>query len=126
MYRMPTDFDPGVLTAKYLAKLSFGQSTVHLELARAAGPGQSDLVSVVIFGRYIYEIAGATYEANASQPSSGTKLVALLNQDVSGAKVINGSDLSIEFGSGNRVLVKEDPRFESYAIYLPGQAEIVV
>jgi len=37
-------------------------------------------------------IAGETLEAQASQPLSGTRLVALLNNDVTEAKVVGRSD----------------------------------
>ena len=42
MYGLPQDFDPGVIVGRYLAKISFGRGSLHLELSRVAAIGESN------------------------------------------------------------------------------------
>lgn len=89
--------------------------------------GKSDLLSLVIVGRYSYVLSGEAYEGSGAEPSSGVKLVVLLNKDVTEANVIGRGDLLIGFGLDNRLHVREDDSgFESYTMYFPGEQEIVV
>ena len=127
MYGLPSDFNPQTIVGRYLAKISFGKGSMHLDLERNLAMGKSDLLSLVIVGRYSYVISGEAYEGNGAEPSSGVKLVALLNKDVTEANVIGRGDLLIGFGLDNRLHVREDDSgFESYTMYFPGEQEIVV
>lgn len=127
MHGLPSDFDPQTIVGRYLAKISFGKGSVHLNLERALTIGKSDLLSIVIVGHYSYVISGETFEGNGAEPLSGVKLVALLNNDVTEASVIGRGDILIEFGVNNRLHVMEDDSgFESYTMYFPGEQEIVV
>lgn len=127
MYGLPLDFDPHVIVGRYLAKISFGRGSLHLDFDRVLAIEKSDLLSIVIVGYYSYAIADKTFEGNASEPFSGVNLVALLNNDITEAKIIGRGDFLIGFGLGNWLHIKEDDsNFESYTIHLPGEQEIVV
>lgn len=127
MYGLPLDFDPQVMVGRYLAKIAFGRGSLHLDLDRVSSIGKSDLLRIVITGHYSFVIAGVAFEGNASEPISGVQLVTLLNNDVTESKGIGNGDLLIGFGHDNQLHIKEDDSgFESYAIYLPGEQEIIV
>ena len=127
MYGLPLDFDPQKIVGRYLAKVSFGKGSVHLEFERNLTIGKSDLLSIVIIGRYSYVISGEAFEGIAAEPLTGVKLVMLLNGDVMTAKVIGRGGLVVEFGPNDRLhLMEDDTGFESYTMYFPGEDAIVV
>ena len=127
MYGLPSDFECGVLTKRYLTMVRFGRSSLHLDLCRIEGMGKDDFVEIAILGSYAYAVAGKAFEGNASNALSGMHLVELLNCDVTEVRIVGRGDLVIGFGIGNHIhICEDDSGFESYMIYIPEQKEIVV
>lgn len=127
MYGLPSDFDPQTIVGRYIARVSFGKGSLHLDLERNLAIGKSDLLTIVIVGHYSYVVSGEAFEGAGSEPLSGVKLVLLLNKDVTEASVIGCGDLLIDFGLDNRLHIREDDSgFESYTMYFPDEHEIVV
>lgn len=127
MYGLPSDFDPQTIVGRYLAKVSFGKGSLHLDLERNLTIGKTDLLSIVIVGRYSYVISGEKFEGNAAEPLSGVQLVSFLNNDVTETSVIGRGDLLIKFGHDKQLhVIEDDSGYESYTLYFPGEQEIVV
>jgi hypothetical protein len=127
MYGLPAGFDPTVMAGTFLTKVGFGKASLHLDLSRPEGHGRSGCASFVVVGRYSYSVAGESFDGDASQPLSGTRLVMLLNNDVTEVKVLGRGDLLIGLGPGNQIhFIDDDSGYESYAIYIPGEKEIIV
>lgn len=126
MFKLPSDFEKNDFVGKFLAEIGLGIGTISLNFRKASQLGPDSESFVTLHADFSCCVVGAEQSCLASEPVTASVLTAFLNADVTDFTVDDRFAFRICFGQLGEVRGPQHPDgFESFAILIPGKAEIV-